>query len=164
MNAKKLFLFLSLNAFTIFAFSQDQPEGPHFLIKGESGVENFPLLSTSADVYITGPIANVTVTQSYVNEGTQPIEAIYVFPASTRAAVYHMEMHIGDRILKAEIQEKKKAQEIYDKAKEEGKRASLLQQHKPNVFQMNVANIMPGDRIDVLNELCGVFNPGRSAI
>jgi len=39
-------------------------------------------------VNIAGVIADVKVTQVYKNEGTNPLEAIYVFPASTRAAVY----------------------------------------------------------------------------
>ncbi|HBZ55884.1 MAG TPA: trypsin, partial [Syntrophobacteraceae bacterium] len=35
----------------------------------------------------------------------------------------------------------------YEQAKKEGKSASLLEQQRPNVFQMNVANILPGDEI-----------------
>ena len=87
--------------------------------------------------------------QVYKNNGKQPIEAIYVFPASTRAAVYAMEMVIGERTIKAKIEEKGKARKDYQQAKKEGKRASLLEQERPNVFQMNVANIMPGDQIQV---------------
>ena len=79
--------------------------------------EDFPLLSTIADVNITGPIASVTVTQTYKNDGSVPIEAVYVFPASTRAAVYEMSMYVGDRIIKAEIQEKNQAKRTYEKAR-----------------------------------------------
>ncbi len=128
----------------------DKSESPYFVVKGaDEGVDGMPLLSTSADVIISGVIADVTVRQVYKNEGKKPLEAIYVFPASTRAAVYAMTMTIGDRILKAEIEKKAEAREIYEKAKSEGKSASLLEQHRPNVFRMNVANIMPGDVIIV---------------
>jgi Ca-activated chloride channel family protein len=123
--------------------------GPYFIVDTSANLEQFPLLRTSADVIINGPMADVRVTQVYANRGNTPIEAVYVFPASTRAALYHMEMTIGDRTIIAVIQEKQQARETYEKAKEEGKRASLLEQHRPNVFQMNVANIMPGDEISI---------------
>lgn len=126
-------------------------QSPYFQVISESTtVENFPLLSTNTEVNITGPIADVKVTQTYKNDGQEAIEAIYVFPASTRSAVYAMQMKIGDRIIEAEIQEKKKARQTYEKAKSEGKRTSLLEQHRPNVFQMKVGNIMPGDVIEVI--------------
>ncbi len=128
----------------------DKTLSPYFLVKSDDpDTDQLPLLSTSADVKIAGVIADVTVKQIYKNDGKNPLEALYVFPASTKAAVYGMTMTIGDRILKAEIQEKAKARETYEKAKEEGKSASLLEQRRPNVFQMNVANIMPGDSIVV---------------
>ncbi len=129
----------------------DVNQSPYFQVISENTeVENFPLLKTNTEVNITGPIADVKVTQTYKNGGKEPIEAIYVFPASTRTAVYAMQMKIGNRIIEAEIQEKKKARQTYEKAKAEGKRTSLLEQHRPNVFQMNVGNIMPGDVIEVI--------------
>jgi len=137
--------------FSLLASAQDDKnESPYFHVNGESGKVKFPLLSTDVEAKINGPIADVTLTQEYKNKGEQPIEAMYVFPSSTRSAVYDMEMHIGDRVIKAEVQEKQKARITYEKAKEEGKRASLLEQHKPNVFQMNVANIMPGEVVKVV--------------
>jgi len=146
------YVLLLLMSTASIAFSQeaDQSESPYFYVtSGGDKVEDFPLLSTTAEVNIVGPIADVTVTQKYKNDGALPIEAVYVFPGSTRAAVYEMTMKIGDRIIKADIQEKKQARKTYEKAKSEGKRASLLEQHRPNVFQMNVANICPGDVIEV---------------
>lgn len=123
---------------------------PYFWVKSdEPGVEQLPLKSTGADVRIAGVIADVQVTQVYQNTGKQAIEAVYVFPASTRASVYAMKMTIGERTIIAKIQEKEKARQEYEKAKQEGKSASLLEQQRPNVFQMNVANIMPGDVIRV---------------
>lgn len=129
------------------------PEAPHFEVKDKDGkmvsATHLPLIHTEADVSIAGIIADVRVTQVYVNSGDQPIEAIYVFPGSSQSAVYGLTMTIEDRVIKAKIKEKKQAQAIFDKAKSEGKSASLLTQHRPNVFQMNVANILPGDTITV---------------
>lgn len=127
---------------------EDKTKSPYFKVFGDSkAVDHLPLISTTADVNIVGVIADVTIKQLYKNSGDQKIEAIYIFPASTRAAVYGMTMQIEDRIIIAEIQEKEEARETYETAKKEGKSASLLEQEKPNVFQMNAANIMPGDSI-----------------
>jgi len=131
----------------------DKTLSPYFFVKSESSeTEQLPLKATSADVNIAGVIADVTVKQVYVNSGKNVIEAIYIFPASTRAAVYSMKMRVGDRLITARIQEKQKARQDYEQAKSEGKNASLLEQQRPNVFQMNVANIMPGDTISI--EMC----------
>ncbi|MGB3798427.1 MAG: VIT and VWA domain-containing protein, partial [Lewinella sp.] len=108
-----------------------------------------PLSSTSTTVDIAGVIANVTVEQVYYNDGDQAIEATYVFPASTEAAVHAMEMQIGDRLIEGVVMRKAEAKETYENAKAAGKRSSLLEQHRPNVFQMSVANILPGDSVRV---------------
>ncbi|HAS45033.1 MAG TPA: trypsin [Microscillaceae bacterium] len=123
---------------------------PYFLVKSKnSKVDQMPLKETSVDVNIAGVMADVTVTQVYKNEGKNTLEAIYVFPGSTQAAVYAMTMTIGERKLIAKIEEKNKARQQYETAKKQGKTASLLEQHRPNVFQMNVANILPKDVIKV---------------
>src|SRR4030043_583474 len=123
---------------------------PYFFVKSDDpGVDQLPLKSTSADVKVVGVIADVIVRQVYKNEGKTPLEAIYIFPASTRAAVYGMKMTIGKRTILARIEERKEARRQYEEAKQQGKNASLLEQQRPNVFQMNVANILPEDVIEV---------------
>ena len=151
---KNLLLFLLLCLLGRIASAQDSPGtaqattgSPYFQMNVEGAT--FPLKSTTAAVNISGVIADVTVTQTYVNDGENRLEATYVFPGSTNAAVYGMTMIVGNRRIKGEIQRKAQARETYEKAKEEGKRASLLEQHRPNVFQMNVANILPGDTVRV---------------
>ena len=123
---------------------------PYFVVLSDNPeVDRLPLKSTAADVKIVGTIADVKITQKYVNTGTTTLEAIYTFPMSTKAAVYGMTMTIGNRKITAQIEEKQKARQEYEEAKEEGKRVSLLEQNRPNVFTMNTANIIPGDTIVV---------------
>lgn len=130
--------------------ADDKTLAPYFFVdNGDPAIDRLPLKATDVAVKIAGVIADVTVTQHYKNEGTRPIEARYVFPASSRAAVYGMRMQVGNRQIDAEIREKKQARAEYEAAKKEGKSASLLEQQRPNVFQMNVANILPGDDISV---------------
>jgi Ca-activated chloride channel family protein len=138
-----------------YAFAQPETSGdrtlsPFFFLKSDDpALDQLPLKSTSVQAAILGVIADVLVTQVYKNEGKRPIEAIYVFPASTRAAVYAMKMTIGERVIIAKIAKREDARREYEDAKQAGKSASLLEQQRPNVFQMNVANIMPKDIIRV---------------
>lgn len=98
-------------------------------------VENLPLLLTTVDARINGVIADVTVTQHYTNDGDRPVEAVYVFPAPPNAAVYAVEMRVNDRIVRAEIQKKAEARATYEKAKAEGRSASLLEQSGDDFFR-----------------------------
>lgn len=145
-----LILPVTLNAQDSNEEEEDKSLSPYFVVMSEdTTLDQLPLKSTSADVNISGVIANVSVKQMYTNEGDKTLEAIYVFPASTRAAVYYMQMEIGNRILMAKIKEEEEAREMYEAAKDSGQTATLLEQQRPNVFQMNVANILPGDTIVV---------------
>ena len=138
----------------------DKTSAPYFFVKTEDpNFDQLPLKSTKADVNIAGVIADVAISQVYKNEGTKPLEAIYVFPTSTRAAVYAMKMVISKRVIEAEIQEKNQARQTYETAKENGQRTSLLEQERPNVFQMNVANIMPGDEVQVIVQYTELLVP-----
>jgi Ca-activated chloride channel homolog len=132
------------------AADPDRTLSPYFHIPdGDPDTDQLPLESTRAEVSIAGVIADVTVVQVYKNDGEKPINARYVFPASTRAAVHGMKMTVGDRVIKAVVKERERARREYEQARREGKSASLLEQQRPNVFSMEVANIMPGDRIEV---------------
>ncbi len=132
-----------------YANAQTQSSSPYFEVSGADAGAGFPLTATSASVNIAGVIADVTVRQTYVNQSDNRLEATYVFPGSTNAAVHGLTMIIGNRRIEGIVQRKATARATYEAAKAEGKRASLLEQHRPNVFQTSVANILPGDTIEV---------------
>ena len=130
--------------------SCDKTLSPYFFVETkDTATDQFPLKNTDVRVNIGGVIADVLVVQSYENAGHAPINAKYVFPASTRAAVHGMKMMIGENVVTAKVMERKSAEKKFETAKKEGKSASLLNQQRPNVFSMNVANIMPGDTIKI---------------
>ena len=130
--------------------ADDKTLSPYFFVEGgDPAVDRLPLKQTHVEVAIAGVIADVTVRQVYENRGTRPIHARYVFPASTRAAVYGMTMTVGDVRTVARIKERTQAAREFEAAKREGKSASLLEQSRPNVFSMKVANVLPGDTISV---------------
>ena len=133
-----------------FAGDSSKTLSPCFFVRTDDpALDQLPLKSSSAEVNIAGVIADVCVKQQYANEGRKVLEAVYIFPASTRAAVYSLRMSIGKRTIIARISEREKARREYETAKNQGKSASLLEEDRPNVFRMNVANILPGDLISV---------------
>ena len=109
-----------------------------------------PLKNTAVKAEISGFISRVTVTQTFQNPFAENIEAVYTFPLPNDAAVDDMTMTIGQRVIKGKIMERKKAQETYDAAKQQGKTAALLEQQRPNIFTQSVANITPNAEIKVV--------------
>ncbi|MCG8908341.1 VIT domain-containing protein [Pseudomonas sp. DP-17] len=153
--ARLCWLLLAMSASLAALAADDRPlndssSSPYFFVENaDPAVDALPLKATRVDARVLGNIAEVTVTQEYRNQGKTPLEARYVFPASTRAAVHGMTVHLGERVIQAQIREKQKAKAEYQQAKQDGKTAALLEQERENVFQMNVANILPGDVVQV---------------
>lgn len=133
--------------------AEEIPLAPYFIIQGKENdpslPDNFPLKSTHVSANINGMIAETYVTQTYTNEGDTAINARYVFPTSSGVTVHGMKMEIGNQIITAQVKEKEEARETYETAKSQGKSASLLEQKRPNVFTMDVANILPGDTVRI---------------
>jgi len=111
-----------------------------------------PTLNTEVDIEVSGLLARVTVSQTFNNPSSQWQEGVYVFPLPETAAVDHLRMKVGERFIEGDIKPKKQARELYQQAKNEGKRASLVEQQRPNMFTTSVANIAPNDSITVVIE------------
>ncbi|HCP47786.1 MAG TPA: hypothetical protein DIU15_17225 [Deltaproteobacteria bacterium] len=112
-------------------------------------VFEMPLVHTDVVAEIAGFVADVEVTQIFSNPFDEPVEAQYLFPLPDDAAVDAMEFTVGDRTIIGEIRERAEARAIYESARNAGKTASLLDQQRPNVFHQSVANILPGDAVEV---------------
>jgi Ca-activated chloride channel family protein len=108
-----------------------------------------PLRHTDVRAVVTGYISAVDVTQQFENPYDEKIEAVYLFPLPEKSAVNEFVMTIGERKIRGILREKEEARRIYEDARAQGYRASLLVQHRPNIFEQKVANIEPGKRIDV---------------
>ncbi|WP_018623821.1 marine proteobacterial sortase target protein [Kangiella aquimarina] len=106
-------------------------------------------LSTDIEMHINSVVSRVSVKQTFSNESDQWLEGVYQFPLPENAAVDTLKMHIGQRIIEGEVQEKQQAQRTYEKAKAEGKRASLVEQVRDNLFTTKLANIAPGESITI---------------
>jgi len=108
-----------------------------------------PVLTTDVQMTISGLIVRATVRQQFKNDSAEWAEGIYVFPLPEHAAVDYLRMHIGERIVEGMIKERGEAKQMYEIAKSEGKRTSLVEQERPNIFTTAVANIGPGEDITV---------------
>ncbi len=109
----------------------------------------FPLKHTEVMAKVSGNVSRVEVTQTFENPFKDPLEAVYVFPLPDDAAVDDMEIKVGDRIIRGVIKKREEAKKIYEQAKQEGKTAGLLEQERDNIFTQSLANIKPGEKIDV---------------
>ncbi len=106
-------------------------------------------LNIDVTMTVTGMINRVSVTQSFSNTTDYWQEGIYVFPLPENAAVDHMRLRIGERIIEGQIKEKQKAKKIYQQAKKQGTQAALTEQERPNIFTTSVANIAPHETVKV---------------
>ncbi len=134
------------------AAADDDRIGPGALLARPEGAKTtvpVPLKHTDVSAAIAGTFATVDVTQEYVNPFASKIEAVYVFPLPTDAAVSHFVMQIGERKIRGIVRERREATQIYLEARAAGHVASLLTQERPNVFTQKVANIEPGAAIGI---------------
>lgn len=116
--------------------------------EGERFIEA-PLVGTDVDLVISGPTARARVTQIFHNPTEGWVEAVYVYPLPEGGAVDTLKMVIGERIVVGDIEDRKKARELYERAKAEGRKTALMEQERPNIFTNSVANIGPGETVVV---------------
>jgi Ca-activated chloride channel family protein len=119
------------------------------LMRMEQGYVTATLLNTDVNITVNGLVARVSVMQEFKNDGVEWVEGSYVFPLPNKAAVDHMRLYIGDRYIEGEIQEKEQARKAYEQAKQAGKKTSLVEQQRANLFTTSVANIAPGETVIV---------------
>jgi Ca-activated chloride channel homolog len=134
--------------------TDDLTSSPHagtLFLKSSAESPAIPALrqSTSLSARVTANVARVYVTQTFTNQSEDWVEGRYVFPLSTGVAVDELEMQVGDRWIRGEIKPRETAHAVYEQARSEGKRASLVDQNRPNMFTTSVANIAPGATISI---------------
>jgi Ca-activated chloride channel homolog len=108
-----------------------------------------PLVGTDVDLVVSGPTARARVTQIFHNPTDGWVEAVYVYPLPEGGAVDTLKMVVGDRIIVADVKERKIAREVYEQAKSAGQKAGLIEQERPNIFTNSVANIGPRETVVV---------------
>ncbi len=135
------------------AIEPHEAEAGSLLLEREDGaLHAAPTVDTDVQMQITGMVARVAVEQTFTNPGLAWTNGVYVFPLPETAAVDHLRLEIGERRIEGEIKERVAAHAIYQQAKAAGKKASLVDQERPNIFTNRVANIGPGETVKVVIE------------
>lgn len=144
---------LALLLAPLAAFSQSNPdaitEGALRTVSPDGQVVALPLKHTAVTAEISGFVSRVKVVQTFQNPFEERIEAVYVFPLPDKSGVDGMTIRIGERVIQGQIKQREEARQIYEAAKHQGRTAALLDQERPNIFTQSVANILPGEQIDV---------------
>jgi len=142
------------------------PQAGSLLWRMQDGYATATQLNTDVSMQISGLVARVAVRQEFRNQGNEWVEGVYVFPLPDNAAVDRMRLHIGDRFIEGEIQEKEHARKTYEQAKQAGRKTSLVEQQRTNLFTTSVANVAPGElvvvEIEYLEDIR--FEDGRFSI
>ena len=124
-------------------------ESGQLLMRSGNKLSSAILLSTDIKIAVAGSSSRTIVSQRFINVSETWAEGVYVFPIGENAAVDTLKLRIGEKFIEGIIKEKFEAKVIYEEAKAEGKKASLIEQQKPNLFTNNIANIGPGEVVVV---------------
>ena len=127
----------------------DDVESGQLLMRSGNKLSSAILLSTDIKIAVAGSTSRTIVSQRFINTSETWAEGVYVFPIGENAAVDTLKLRIGEKFIEGIIKEKFEAKVIYEEAKAEGKKASLIEQQKPNLFTNNIANIGPGEVVVV---------------
>lgn len=159
MKSIRLLLLVLLSMMTVVSamdvvVKQDDPfadvtRGALRVVKADGVVVECPLKNSAYAVDIAGPVAQVTLVQTFTNPFPETIEAVYVFPLSHDSGVNSLEMEIGERRIVGALMRRGDAAVLYEKAKATGRTASLLDQERPNIFTQKIANLPPGGEVRI---------------
>ncbi|MES2623683.1 MAG: marine proteobacterial sortase target protein [Pseudomonadota bacterium] len=123
--------------------------GEMFLVSKQQRVTPALQLNTNVSMSIEGMTSRVSVQQAFTNNSSEWQEGVYVFPLPDDSAVNAMSIRLGEREIVGEIHEREEAREIYQKSRDAGQQAALVEQQRPNLFTQKVANIAPGETVTV---------------
>ena len=155
---KLLALFLLVAVFSAVLAKANEQAGENSLVFGPQLLFEHPdanmraalPVDMAATVDINGLIAYTEVRQTFFNPFDIVMEGHYQFPLPDDGAVHYLKVVIDDRTIIGNIMEKKAAKKAYIKAKQQGKKASLVEQQRPNIFTNKIANIPPKTKVEVV--------------
>src|SRR5258706_12949731 len=134
------------------AVTLDAAGAGELLRRTPGGLVPLPVLDLQVKLEVTGVLVHGTLTETFLNPTDEVIECVYVFPLPDQAAVHHMEMRLRGPRLVSVMRERQEARQVYEQAKQEGRKTALLEQHRPNLFTASAASINPGESVEVVLE------------
>lgn len=131
------------------AFAQESGFGAVSARDAHGAEFDLAALDSEVDYAIGGLVAEARIRQRFVNRSAGWIDATYLLPLPEGAAVHDMELRVGGRTIVGEIREKEQARAEFVEAAASGRRASLVETSRAQLFRTAVANIGPGEAIEV---------------
>lgn len=116
----------------------------------DSDLNELPRLQTHVKAVVAVCAASVRIRQSFINPGTRPLDATYVFPVPYQAAVHALEISVGSHcVVTGTLAEKSEARRSFDEASRSGDVATLADQTSPGILTVSLSNIPPGENVSV---------------
>jgi Ca-activated chloride channel homolog len=115
----------------------------------KTSLGNLPLTRMEVEADIVGIFASTTIRQTFKNPTDQALEAVYIFPLPDRAGVTAFQMTVNGRVIDGVLKERLQARREYEAALQQGYRASMMEEERPNVFTLSVGNLMPGEEAHI---------------
>ena len=114
-----------------------------------------PLKDISVEVKVKGYLVGVLSTLNYSNETSNPLEVTFRFPLEELFAVVGLEAIIDGRKVKATVNEKEKARDMYDDAITSGLTAAYAEEKAGDIFSLSLGNLPSGSKAVIKLKMVG---------
>jgi len=108
-----------------------------------------PLKSLRYRFQIRGGLAEVELTQTYLQENAHALDCEYLFPLPADGAVYLCDAAINGQVIKAVVEERESARKLAAQKKAQGYRTALVESERNNLFTLSLGNIQPQDVVEI---------------
>ena len=93
-------------------------ESPRMIINSDApDIDSLLLESTVINAKISGIIADITIQQKYVYKGSSILDGALLMPGDPSITIHGCTVKIGNQTIKAEMKDREKVREMFDKAK-----------------------------------------------
>lgn len=119
------------------------------VVVGPGGMTSIKPESISIIGEQDGFIVGFTVVQAFVHGGSTSADVRYIIPTNSKMCVYDTVFRVGSETIRAVLQEKAMAEEIFISAQSEGRAALIGQNLGDGLVQFKLGNIAGNTRCEV---------------
>ncbi len=112
--------------------------------------QEIPLLGVKISVDIQGHHSQVSIKQTYKNQGNTAIEATYLFPVQDGSAIHSFKALTNGKEIIGKVMERDEAFDEYDDAISDGHAAYLIDQERSNVLHASIGNLAPKQEVEIV--------------
>jgi Ca-activated chloride channel family protein len=108
-----------------------------------------PTGPTDLQIDVAGPLAEITLRRSFRNESELPVDTELWFGLPPGGTLDRFVIQVGDETLTSRVMLREQAEQTYVAAANQGKVASLAEQQELDLVKQQVANVLPGEEVQV---------------